>query len=156
MTNDEMLALVERMSAHHPHLYPLFSHEFGDAVVGIEPAQLLETARDLHAAGFDRLIMVTAVDRGEVFVLVYRLHSRALTAAVFLKTKVPRANPRIESLCSIWPAANWQEREVYDLFGVEFEGHPDPRRILMPYDYVGHPLRRDFESPDMIRRPDYI
>jgi NADH-quinone oxidoreductase subunit C len=151
-----MLELIERISAHHPRLYPLFSHEFGDAVVGVEPAELTATARDLRDAGFDRLMMVTAVDRGEAFVLVYRLQSRALTAAIFLKTQVPRDEPHVDSLCGCWPAANWQEREVFDLFGITFDGHPDLRRILMPYEYEGYPLRRDFKKPGMISRPDYI
>ncbi len=156
MTSDEMLELIGRISAQHPRLYPLFSHEFGDAVVGVEPAELLETAVDLREAGFDRLLMVTAVDRGEKFVVVYRLQSRALTAAIFLKTQVPRSDPHVASLFGVWPAANWQEREVFDLFGIGFDGHPDLRRILMPDEFEGYPLRRDFEMPGMIRRPDYI
>jgi len=79
-----------------------------------------------------------------------------LSAAVFMKAKVPRAEPVVASLCEVWPAANWQEREVYDLFGITFEGHPDMRRMLLPEDFVGHPLRRDYEDDNMIRRPDYI
>jgi NADH-quinone oxidoreductase subunit C len=100
--------------------------------------------------------MVTAVDRGETFVLVYRLHSRALSAAIFMKTHVSREHPIVQSLVEVWPAALWQEREVYDLFGVVFEDHPDLRRILLPDDFEGHPLRKDFDSPNMIRRPDYF
>ncbi len=100
--------------------------------------------------------MVTAVDRGAVFTLVYRLQSRELGAAIFLKADVPRGEPEIESLCDLWPAANWQEREVFDLFGIVFRGHPDLRRIALPDDWVGHPLRKDYEDSTMIRRPDYI
>ena len=113
-------------------------------------------ARDLKALGFDRFGMVTAVDRGDVFVLVYRLQSRTLTAAIFLKAEVPRSEPVADSLCDLWPAANWQEREVFDLFGIVFEGHPDLRRIVLPDDWEGHPLRKDYEDASMIRRPDYI
>ncbi len=156
MTSAEMTRLLERISLHNPRLYPLFSLEFSDAVVGVDPEKLYNTALELRDAGFDRLGMVTAVDRNGAFDLVYRLHSRSLSAALFLKTQVTHSAPSIRSVCSIWPAANWQEREVFDLFGVDFEGHPDLRRILLPEDFVGHPLRRDFESPDLIRRPDYI
>lgn len=151
-----MVALVERISVHNPRLYPLFSLEFGDAVVGLERDQLVETAQDLYDVGFDRLGMVTAVDRGESFVLIHRLTSRALSAAIFLKTLIPRSEPIAPSLNPIWPAANWQEREVYDMFGIVFDGHPDLRRILLPEEFEGFPLRKDFESDRIIRRPDYI
>lgn len=151
-----MTALIARIRTHNADLYPLFSLEFGDAVVGVAPEELSSTACDLREAGFDRLTMVTAVDRGETFELVYRLHSRSLTASIFVKTVVRRDDPHIASVYDVWPAANWQEREVFDLFGIVFDGHPDLRRILMPYDYEGHPLRRDFEHPNIIRRPDYI
>ena len=75
---------------------------------------------------------------------------------MFLKTKVRRDDPHLESLVRVWPAANWQEREVFDLFGIVFDGHPDLRRILLPEDWVGHPLRKDYEDDRIIRRPDYI
>ena len=148
--------LEVRIAELSPVLGPHFSLEFGDAVVGIAASDLHKTAVELKAIGFDRLGMVTAVDRGEFFTVVYRLQSRSLTAGLFLKTKVARGDARVESLCDVWPAANWQEREVFDLFGIVFEGHPDLRRILLPQDFVGHPLRKDFDDPRMIRRPDYI
>ena len=65
-------------------------------------------------------------------------------------------DPHIDSLYGVWPAADWQEREVFDLFGVVFDGHPDLRRIMLPADFEGHPLRKDYDNPNMIRRPDYI
>jgi len=117
---------------------------------------LLETAGELKELGFDRLGMVTAIDRQEWFTLVYRLTSRSLSAAVFLKTRVPRDDAHLHSLCRVWPAANWQEREVFDLFGIVFDDHPDLRRILLPEDWVGFPLRKDYEDERLIRRPDYI
>jgi NADH-quinone oxidoreductase subunit C len=63
---------------------------------------------------------------------------------ITVKARVPVDAPEIDSVCERWPTANHQEREVYDMFGVIFEGHPDLRRILMPEDYEGHPQRRDF------------
>jgi NADH-quinone oxidoreductase subunit C len=115
-----------------------------------------EAAADLRDLGFDRLGMVTAVDRGEFIEMVYRLQSRAIHVGLFLKCAVPRSDCKVQSMYDLWPAADWQEREVYDLFGVEFEGHPDLRRILLPDDWVGHPLRKDYQDDRMIRRPDYI
>ncbi len=156
MTSDEMAALAERLGANSARLLAAFALEDGEAVAHVERTDLLATARDLLGAGFDRLGMVTAVDRDDVFVLVYRLHSRSLSAAVFVKTQVPRHDAWVPSLSEVWPAALWQEREVYDLFGVAFDGHPDLRRILLPEDFVGHPLRKDYDDPRLIRRPDYV
>lgn len=148
--------LQEQLAELSPMLYPLFSMEFGDAVIGVPHDNVLAAAHELSRLGFDRLGMVTAVDRGEWFVLVYRLQSRQLSAAVFMKTKVRRDNPTVSSVVEVWPAANWQEREVFDLFGIDFEGHPDLRRIMLPNDFEGHPLRRDFDDARLIRRPDFI
>ena len=148
--------LQHRLMELSPVLAPLFSQEFGDAVIGVSRDRLLETARELKEIGFDRLGMVTAVDRGEFMTMVYRLQSRSLSSAIFVKTKVMPDDPHVDSLCDVWPAANWQEREVFDLFGIDFVGHPDMRRILLPAEWPGWPLRKDYDDPNVIRRPDYI
>lgn len=151
---------VEELRTHlcntYPDLCPLFSIEFGDGLLQVECGRLHDAAKDLKALGFDRLGMTTAVDYGDEFELVYRLQSRAMQCGMFLKCRLPRQAPRARSLTDLWPSANWQEREVYDMFGIEFEGHPDLRRILLPEDWVGYPLRKDYEDERMIRRPDYI
>ena len=148
--------LSERLAKLSPGLYPLFSLEFGDAVIATEPDKLLEVAAELKEIGFNRLGMITAVDYEDRLVMVYRLKSRSLTAALYVKVTLEHEELVVPSVYAIWPAANWQEREVYDLFGVRFEGHPDLRRILLPPDFEGHPLRKDYDDPRMIRRPDYI
>jgi NADH-quinone oxidoreductase subunit C len=74
----------------------------------------------------------------------YELLSMERVERLNVKTRVGIDNPTVPSVVDLFPTANYQEREVYDMFGVEFDGHPDPRRILMPEDYVGHPQRRDF------------
>lgn len=127
-----------------------------DAVLAIAAEELLGKAALLEHIGFDRLEMVTAVDRVEYLELVYLLTSSRLSAAVFLTCEVTSQDPHAPSLCGVWPAANWQEREVFDLFGVIFDEHPDLRRVLLPEEFVGHPLRKDYDDPRMIRRPDYI
>ena len=149
-------ALRDHLCEVYPDLCPLFSLEFEDATLVVPAERLHGAAADLRALGFERLTLVTAVDYDEVFTLVYRLKSRTLEAGMFLKCDVPRSNPRIESLFDLWPAADWQEREVFDLFGIEFDGHPDLRRIMLPDDWEGHPLRKDYVDENIIRRPDYI
>ncbi|MDP2183188.1 MAG: NADH-quinone oxidoreductase subunit C [Actinomycetota bacterium] len=148
--------LREHLCAEYPELCPLFSIEFGDGVLTVECDLVFKAAGDLKDLGFDRLGMVTAVDHGESFEMVYRLTSRSMSAGIFLKCHVPRSNPVTASLVPLWPAALWQEREVFDLFGIHFEGHPDLRRIFLPEDWVGHPLRKDYVDDRMIKRPDYI
>lgn len=148
--------LREHLCAEYPDLCPLFSIEFGDGVLLVDCARLHEAASDLRDLGFDRLGMVTAVDRGDVFELVYRLQSRTMATGMFLKCSVKRDEPVTQSLADLWPAAIWQEREVYDLFGIDFTGHPDLRRILLPEGWEGHPLRKDYRDDRIVRRPDYI
>lgn len=148
--------LRDHLCAIHPDLCPLFSIEFGDAILSVERDAVLDAANDLLELGFDRLGMLTAVDRTESFEYVCRLHSRSMSAAITLKCDVPRDDARVASLTSLWPAANWHEREAYDMFGIVFEGHPDLRRILLPEDWEGFPLRKDYRDERIIRRPDYI
>jgi NADH-quinone oxidoreductase subunit C len=96
---------------------------------------------------FTFLSDVIGVDRFPLeprFELNYHLLSLARRERVQLKVSVGGDDPVVESVTSVWPAADWPEREVFDLFGVRFEGHPDLRRILMPEDWEGHPLRKDY------------
>jgi NADH-quinone oxidoreductase subunit C len=149
--------LKEQLCEHYPVHCPHFSEEYGDAVLLVPPDSVKRAAADLRNLGFDRLGMVTAVDDGDGrLVLVYRLTSRGLRAAIFLKTRFPADDAVVPTVTDLWPAANWQEREVYDMFGIRFEGHPDLRRILLPDEWVGHPLRKDYEDDRLRRRPDYV
>jgi NADH-quinone oxidoreductase subunit C len=132
------------------------SDHFEDVVIDVAADNLLRLALGLREIGFDRLGMVTAVDLGDDFEMVYRVTSRSLTSSAFVKTRIGRVGPQVASLCEVWPAANWQEREVFDLFGIDFVGHPDMRRILLPEEWPGWPLRKDYDDPNVIRRPDYI
>jgi len=96
---------------------------------------------------FIRLSSVTAVDRYPAeprFEVVYHLHSVDRNQRVRLKCRVGGEDPAIESVTSVWRSANWYEREVFDLFGIHFRNHPDLRRILMPDDWEGYPLRKDY------------
>jgi NADH-quinone oxidoreductase subunit C len=96
---------------------------------------------------FVRLSTVTAVDRYPLeprFEVVYHLHSIERKERIRLKCRIGGANPEIESVTAVWAGANWYEREVFDLFGIRFLNHPDLRRIMMPDDWEGHPLRKDY------------
>lgn len=119
-----------------------------------EPA-LIVTAADFPAVlralkekeGFDRLGNLTAVDWKDRIEMVYHLYNMEENVKLEVKAALDSAAPVIESATSLYPGAEFEEREVYDLMGVEFLGHPDLRRILMPDDYPAHPLRKDFVAP---------
>jgi NADH-quinone oxidoreductase subunit C len=119
-------------------------------VVFVDAARNLEVLtwlRDDPEQRYDLLVDVTAVDYGggKPIQVVYQLWSVGHKQALRVKCELPLDGLTINSVVPLWNAANWLEREVYDLFGVEFSGHPDLRRILMPQNYAeGHPLRKDF------------
>jgi NADH-quinone oxidoreductase subunit C len=94
---------------------------------------------------------LTAVDWEDRFEMVYHLYSTRTRDKLMLKVDLPHDDPHIATVTHVWRAANWFEREVYDMFGIRFDGHPDLRRILMPDEVSCHPLRKDF---DFIDDPD--
>jgi len=109
--------------------------------------------RDHPDLAFAFLAELTAVDfwpREPRFELIYLLVSFAHKRRLRLKVRLNGADPHIATVTDIWPAANWLEREVWDMLGIAFDGHPDPRRLLMPEDWQGYPLRKDY--PVQIRK----
>ena len=119
----------------------------------VEIAQVLRERPELR---FEFLAELTAVDfwpREPRFELLYLFVSIEHRLRLRMKVRLPGNDPHVATLSGLWPAANWLEREVWDMFGIAFDGHPDPRRLLMPEDWEGFPLRRDF--PVQIRRPAY-
>ena len=121
----------------------------GDWTIIVPVAKLLDVARHLRDApdaAFDLCSDVTATDwppRAERFDVIYCLYSTRYRHRIRLKVKAAENQP-VPSVTGIWPAANWLEREVFDMFGVNFTGHPDRRRILMPEDWQGYPERKDY------------
>lgn len=96
---------------------------------------------------FNRLSDVAGIDYWPDeprFAAAYQLHSLVHNTDLRIKAYAAGNEAKLPSVCGVWPGANWMEREIYDMFGVEFVGHPDPRRILLPYDWTGHPLRKDY------------
>jgi NADH-quinone oxidoreductase subunit C len=117
----------------------------------VETCRVLRDSPDLR---FSALSDVTAVDWWPAeprFVVVYHLFSIDFATRLRLKVRLGGADPHVATVCRLWPAANWAEREVWDLFGIVFDGHPDLRRLLMPRDWEGHPLRKDY--PVQIHKP---
>ena len=122
-------------------------HFRGKGAVEVAPATIVETLLALREAGFTALMSVHGVDYypDEPRLGVhYELLDMTKLDRVCVKLRVTIADPHVPSVMGDWPTANHQEREIYDMFGVVFDGHPDLRRILMPEDYEGHPQRRDF------------
>jgi NADH-quinone oxidoreductase subunit C len=120
----------------------------GEATLYIDPAHIVSVCkmlRDQHGA--ERLSGLTALDWYPMeprFEVVYLLHSIRNHYRLRLKCKLSGDNPEIESVYGVWRAADWYEREVFDLFGITFRNHPNLKRILMPEDWQGYPLRKDF------------
>ncbi len=96
---------------------------------------------------FDMLSNLTAVDYLDYFEIIYHLYSLPLLSTVTIKTRCLANQLIVPSVTAIWPSADFQEREVYDLFGISFTGHQDLRRILLPDEFKGHPLRKDYKMP---------
>ena len=103
---------------------------------------------------FDQLSCITGIDNGPeagTMEVIYTLYSIPFNISIQLQVILERSNPEIESVSSIWKSANWLEREIFDMYGIIFIKHPDLRRILMPGDWVGFPLRKDYKEPDKYR-----
>ena len=101
---------------------------------------------------FDYLMCLSGVDLGKNLLgVVYNLSSMTHHHKITIKVEVPAENPVVPTVSEIWPTANWHEREAFDLFGIRFSGHPDLRRILLPEDWDGHPLRKDYKVPEFYR-----
>lgn len=143
-----------------------FGHEIlepdhlGTEVLKVEPQFLIPFCTALYAYGFNYLQCQGAYDVGPGKELVSFYHLVKLSdngdrpQEVRIKVFLPRDNPIVPSVYWIWKAADWQERESYDMYGIIYEGHPNLKRLLMPEDWVGWPLRKDYVSPDFFELQD--
>lgn len=143
-----------------------FDHELmepdhqGVEVIKVDREVVLPVATALYAYGFNYLQCQGGYDTGPGGELVSFYHLIKVSdhadrpEELRLKVFLPRDNPRVPSLYWIWKAADWQERETYDMYGIIYEGHPNLKRILMPEDWVGWPLRKDYISPDFYELQD--
>jgi NADH-quinone oxidoreductase subunit C len=136
------------LEAHDPSAIQNGAIDVGQLILYIEPSKIVEVCRFLKdQQKFNRLSAVTALDWHPIdprFEVVYFLHSLERNERLRLKCKIGGDDAEIDSVTGVWRAANWYEREVFDLFGIRFRNHPNLTRIMMPEGWEGHPLRKDF------------
>jgi NADH-quinone oxidoreductase subunit C len=122
----------------------------GETTIVVDPRRIVEVCqffRDTEGLEYIFLSDITAVDyfpKEPRFALCYHLYSMLYTRRLRIKVYLSGDDPRLPSVTSVWPSADWEEREAYDMMGIHFEGHPSLRRILMPADWEGHPQRKDY------------
>lgn len=124
----------------------------GDSFIVVPTSKVIEICqilKEIDRFDFDCLSDLTCVDRKEWFEVVYHLFSYRHNHSVVLKVKLSHEEtPHLPTVEGVWPVANWLEREVFDLFGIVFDGHSDLRRIMLPEDWIGHPLRKDYKEEE--------
>ena len=142
--DDVVAALAERFGPVEPSVYR------GQTRVVVPAAVAFDALRLLKGRGFDLLVDITCVDYLDYkgaknrYGLVYLLANTVTNQRLTLRVFVDDPDPAVPSVVSLWEGANWLEREVWDLFGIRFEGHPDLRRLVMPEEFTAHPLRKDY------------
>ena len=148
----EQNPIVRKLRAWDPQVVAEAREFRGEVTVVVPRDHLRRAAEFLHGDPellFTHLSDITGADRfpnEPRFELNYHLVSIPLRQRMRVKVRVAGSDPAVGTVTPVWPTANWHEREVFDLFGVRFEGHPDLTRILMPEDWEGHPLRKDFPT----------
>lgn len=150
--------IYEALTAQFTETVLAFDNETaGDPSIHISPeaiAEVCEYLAETDALAFDSLMCLSGVDlnaNDEDFAVVYHLYAMKHRHSVVLKATVPKTDPHLPSVSHIWKTADWHEREAYDLYGILFEGHNDLRRILLPDDWEGYPLRKDYKEPEIYR-----
>jgi len=138
---------LNAIQAWNPAAFTDAKFEFAELTLTVEPSTIRAACIALKNAGYNFFEDMTAVDwfpASPRFQLSYHLLSHALKERVRLRTFLDDSDPSIDSIVPVWPGANFYEREVFDLFGIRFADHPDLRRILLPDDWKGYPLRKDY------------
>lgn len=150
---EELLGLIRQITSEELIEIPN-STPFGLIVKQESLLSLCEQLYRNPVTYFDMLSCITGVDNGSeagTMEVIYHLYSIPFNQSLALKVILPRENPEAESVALVWKSANWLEREVYDMFGIRFKNHPDLRRILMPADWNGFPLRKDYKHEEYYR-----
>ena len=148
LTNQEVYA---KLKDKHPDAVVSVEEVPGDSFVILQRDSIVDVCRFLRDApdlAFDHCSSVSGVDDTKTFWSVYHLFSTSKRHNAVLKVDAGREDPWVPTLVSVWPGVNWHERETYDMYGIRYDGHPDLRRILLPEDWPGYPLRKDYDFPD--------
>ena len=152
---DHINALLQRLASLDERLgAPLAKSRLSAGVVNIDvPSdKLVDTVRMLRdELGFDMLTCVTGVDMIDHIESIYHFRSVAQDWLLQARVRLTADHPEVDSLVSLYPSANWLEREQYDMFGIIYRGHPDLRRILLEDEFIGHPLLKSFNTTPMVR-----
>jgi len=138
---------VKAILAWNPEALTDAKFDRGELTLTIAPEEIRAATRTVQAAGYNFFEDLTAVDWFPArprMQLSYHILSHSYKERIRLRVMLDEGDLSVESITSVWPSANYYEREVFDLFGVRFEGHPNLRRIMMPDDWKGHPLRKDY------------
>jgi NADH-quinone oxidoreductase subunit C len=153
MDRERILSLIESVSKNKP----VWVEQASPSMLLIHADDIAFVAKTLQQNSetyFDQLTCITGIDNGpeaNTMEVIYNLYSIPFNQSIGLKVILDRKNPEIESLSSAWKSANWLEREVFDMYGIKFLNHPDLRRILMPADWDGFPLRKDYQEQETYR-----
>ena len=149
---DEEQKYISGIAQDFPDSY-LRTEEFrGDLALVVKKNEIFEIMKSLKESketAFNFLVDITAVDYlklggDERFAVIYHLYSHTYYRRLRVKAWVPEDDLNVPTMMPLWKTANWQEREIAELFGINFEGHPDLRKLLLPEDFTGHPLRKDY------------
>lgn len=151
---EELLSLVQECCKHGDAIADETMNPRG---IKVHPSDLKQACVRLHedpSVYFDMLSCVTGIDNGVeagTLDVVYNLYSIPFNHHLALKVTLSRADAEVDSVQDVWKTANWLERETFDMFGLKFKGHPDLRRILLPADWDGYPLRKDYKQQEYYR-----
>lgn len=144
-----LLEFAEKLKSEKPECVAEIREALGEVTVLVPRKHIVEACRFMkEKQDFDMLADLCGVDRGPEedprFEVNYHLFSTKHHRRIRLKVLLSEDDPHVSTVTSVWKTANWHERETYDMFGIIFDGHPDLRRILLPSDFDGHPLRKDY------------
>ncbi len=129
----------------------LITEETSNPFITVNSARIFDISlflRDNNDLQFDYLTLLSGVDEKDTITVVYHIYSTTKKHWIVLKTSVSKENCKMPTVERVWRSADWHERETYDMYGVVFEGHHNLIRILLPYDWEGYPLRKDYKEPE--------